>query len=33
VSRYCVDCNELFKDMPGYRAPLWLPGGDLQTAG
>jgi predicted alpha/beta-fold hydrolase len=31
VSRYCADCSGLFKDMPAYRAPLWLPGGDLQT--
>jgi predicted alpha/beta-fold hydrolase len=31
VSHYCADCSELFKDMPVYRAPLWLPGGDLQT--
>jgi predicted alpha/beta-fold hydrolase len=31
VSRYCADCSGLFDGMPAYRAPLWLPGGDLQT--
>jgi predicted alpha/beta-fold hydrolase len=31
VSRYCAECSALFEDMPGYRAPFWLPGGDLQT--
>jgi predicted alpha/beta-fold hydrolase len=31
VSRYCATCSDLFASMPAYRAPLWLPGGDLQT--
>jgi predicted alpha/beta-fold hydrolase len=31
VSRYCAGCRELFEGPPGYRAPRWLPGGDLQT--
>jgi predicted alpha/beta-fold hydrolase len=31
VSRYCAECSGLFEGLPGYRAPWWLPGGDLQT--
>lgn len=31
MSRYCAECGPLFEGMPGYRAPFWLPGGDLQT--
>jgi len=31
MSHYCTDCSGLFAGMPAYRAPLWLPGGDLQT--
>jgi len=31
MSHYCADCSGLFAGMPAYRAPLWLPGGDLQT--
>src|SRR4051794_2133802 len=31
MRRYCTDCSALFEGMPGYRAPLWLPGGNLQT--
>ncbi|MFC5551263.1 YheT family hydrolase [Massilia aerilata] len=31
MRRYCTDCSGLFENMPAYRAPLWLPGGDLQT--
>jgi len=31
MSRYCTDCSGLFENMRAYRAPLWLPGGDLQT--
>jgi len=31
MSRYCTDCSGLFENMSAYRAPLWLPGGNLQT--
>jgi predicted alpha/beta-fold hydrolase len=31
MNRYCAACSDLFREMPAYRAPLWLPGGDLQT--
>jgi predicted alpha/beta-fold hydrolase len=31
VSHYCAECSELFEGMPAYRAPFWLPGGNLQT--
>jgi len=31
VSQYCAECSSLFEGMPAYRAPFWLPGGDLQT--
>jgi predicted alpha/beta-fold hydrolase len=31
MSHYCADCSDLFEGMPSYRAPFWLPGGNLQT--
>jgi predicted alpha/beta-fold hydrolase len=31
VSPYCSGCSGLFENLPAYRAPWWLPGGDLQT--
>jgi len=31
VSHYCSECSGLFEGLSEYRAPWWLPGGDLQT--
>lgn len=31
MSHYCAECSSLFEGMPAYRAPVWLPGGNLQT--